>query len=190
MVSNLIYLSIALVLALAGVGVLGWRLIMTVQALKAAERDREELQQDRAIRENLENILEKRNAEVKRLRGRLRQQEAELDDLEQQVSDMNINLFHESGLRILREKEEGARRMKMDLMEKQLDEANRKLREQKAQAQADEARMTAIIAEQQQTIEKLNAKLNKLSGPNSRRARKAQDGLPNQMTLNDLIGEE
>ena len=190
MVSKLIYLIIALVLAVAAAGVLGWRLYMTAQALKAAERDREELQQDRAIRENLENILEKRSAEVKRLRGRLRQQEAELDDLERQISDMNINLFHESGLRILREKEEGARRMKMDLMEKQLDDANRKLREQKAAAQADEARMTAIIAEQQQTIERLNAKVTKLSGPQSRRARKAQDGLPNQMTLSDLIGED
>ena len=173
----MIYLIIALVLAVAAAGVLGWRLYMTAQALKAAERD-------------LENILEKRSAEVKRLRGRLRQQEAELDDLERQISDMNINLFHESGLRILREKEEGARRMKMDLMEKQLDDANRKLREQKAAAQADEARMTAIIAEQQQTIERLNAKVTKLSGPQSRRARKAQDGLPNQMTLSDLIGEE
>ena len=187
---KLIYLIIALVLAILGAGGLGWRLFMTVQALKKSEREREELQQDRAIRENLENILEKRSAEVRRLRARVRQQEAELDDLEQQVSDMNISLFHESGLRILREKEDGARRMKLELTEKQLDEATRKLKQQRAEAQADEARMTAIISEQQQTIEKLNARVTKLSGPQSRRARKAQDGLPNQMSLSDLIGDE
>lgn len=180
---------IALALSLGAVGALGWRLYSTTQALGTARQEREELLQDRAIRENLENILEKRSAEVKRLRTRLRQREAELDDLEQQVSEMNINLFHESGLRILREKEDGARRMKMDLMEKQLDEANLRLRQQKAEAQAEEARMTAIIAEQQAAIDRLNAKISKLS-PQSRRARKVQDDLPNQMTLTDLIGED
>ena len=188
-VYTLIYLIIALVLALTGAGVLGWQLYRASRALQRSERQVQSLQQDRAIRQNLEYILEGRKAEVKKLRARLRKREEDLAALEKQASELNLNLFHESGLRILREKEEGARRMKLELLEKQLDEANEKLRQQREAASADEVRMTGIIAEQQARIDKLNARLDRLVSNQSRRAaRRAQEGLPNQMTLTDLLG--
>ena len=176
-------LTAALVLALAAAGFLGWKLYRAHKALRRAERERQDWQQDRAIRQNLQQMIDGRNAEIKRLRRRLRSQEDALQDLEKQASELHLNLFHESGLRILREKEEGARRMKVELMEKQLDALNQKLKAQKAEALADETRLSGIIAEQQARIEKLTA-------PQPRRAARRQAAdLPNQMTLEDLLGD-
>lgn len=187
-------LATALVLALLAAGFLGWRLWDATKRLRRLERERHAWQQDKVIRQNLQQMIDGRNAEVKRLRSRLKKSEAALADMEKQASELHLNLFHESGLRILREKEEGARRMKLALMEKQLDEANRKLKaqkdeasrrlkEQKAEALADEARLSGIIAQQQAQIEKLTAS-------QARRApRRAHTDLPNQMTLSDLLGD-
>lgn len=177
----MIYLIIALVAALCGAGILGWRLFTTVRRLKRSETRCRDMQQDRAIRQNLEYILDGREAELRRLKGQLRRLQDRLSDMEQQASEMNLNLFHESGLRILREKEEGARRMKMDLMERQLDDANRLLRAERAQSKAEIERLNGIIAGQTEKIEKLSA-------PTPRRAsRRMPEGLPNQVTLNDLL---
>ncbi len=175
------------VLAIAS-GVLGWQLYVSSRALKRVRRECEGLKQDRVIRQNLQQMLDGRNAEIRKLRARLRNREEALADLEQQTSELNLNLFHESGLRILREKEESARRMKLELTERQLDEANRKLRQQKEEARADEVRMTAIIAEQQERIEKLTAQTEKTAAAQPRRSRKNPGGLPNQMTLEDVLG--
>jgi chromosome segregation ATPase len=187
-------LATALVLALLAAGFLGWRLWDATKLLRRLERERHAWQQDKVIRQNLQQMIDGRNAEVKRLRSRLKKSEAALADMEKQASELHLNLFHESGLRILREKEEGARRMKLALMEKQLDEANRKLKaqkdeasrrlkEQKAEALADEARLSGIIAQQQAEIEKLTAS-------QARRApRRAHTDLPNQMTLSDLLDD-
>lgn len=153
----MVYMIIALCLAVAGAGYLGWRLYLATRALRRSERQVQELQQDRAIRQNLQHMLDGRNAEVKRLRARLRKREDELDALEKQTSELNLNLFHESGLRILREKEEGARRMKLELMEKQLDDLRAQLRAQRMDAEADVTRLTGIIVDQQARIDRLTA---------------------------------
>lgn len=185
----MIYLIVALALMTAAAGILAWRLLRTREALRESRSTCESYKDDHAIRENLENMLDARNAENKKLRARLRKREEALEALEKEASDLNLNLFHENSMRILREKEESARRMKLELMEKQLDEANQNLRRTKAQAQAEEARMMGIIKEQQETIDRLNARIDRLSGPHSRRnLRKAQNELPDQLTFTDLLG--
>lgn len=180
-VLRLLYLIIALVLALALAGYLGWRLYRTVQALERSERERRGMEQDRAIRQNLQHLLDGRIAENRKLKSRLRKTEDALREVEQQASSLNLNLFHESGLRILKEKEEGARRMKLDLLERQLDEANRKLREQAGEYRASEAMLQQIIAEKQDEIERLSA------AQSRRGSRRRAEGLPNQVTLSDLL---
>ena len=182
-VYTLVYMIIALCLAVAGAGYLGWRLYLATRALRRSERQVQELQQDRAIRQNLQHMLDGRNAEVKRLRARLRKREDELDALEKQTSELNLNLFHESGLRILREKEEGARRMKLELMEKQLDDLRAQLRAQRMDAEADVTRLTGIIVDQQARIDRLTAAAAR------RAARKRQEALPDQMTMNEILNE-
>ncbi|MGX8705151.1 MAG: hypothetical protein ACSW8J_01100 [bacterium] len=151
----LVYLIIALLLAIAAAGAFWWRLQKAGQLLEAVLREREEYKRDHAIQKNLEKILRNRGAEMRRLRGRVRQLEEELAALDRQASDLNLSLFHESGLRILHEKEEGANRMKLESLEKQLDEANEALKRQRADAEAEQTRMAAIIAEQQQRIDAL-----------------------------------
>ena len=182
-VYTLVYMIIALCLAVAGAGYLGWRLYLATRALRRSERQVQELQQDRAIRQNLQHMLDGRNAEVKRLRARLRKREDELDALEKQTSELNLNLFHESGLRILREKEEGARRMKLELIEKQLDDLRAQLRAQRMDAEADVTRLTGIIVDQQARIDRLTAAAAR------RAARKRQEALPDQMTMNEILNE-
>ena len=158
MVFVLVYLVIALLLAIAAAGTLWWRLQKAWQLLEAVLREREEYKRDGVIRKNLEKILRNRGAEIRRLRGRVRQLEEELAALDRQASDLNLSLFHESGLRILHEKEEGANRMKLESMEKQLDEVNEALKRQRADADAERERMAAIIAEQQQRIDALTGR--------------------------------
>lgn len=177
----MIYLIIALCLAVGAAGMLGWQLHRMSKSLKKSERQCQELQQDRVIRQNLQHMLNGRNAEVKRLRARLRRREEDLDELEKQISDLNLNLFNESGLRILSDKEKSAWRMKLELMEKQLDESNLKLKQQKLDAEADVARLTGIIVDQQARIDRLNASAAR------RAARKRQESLPEQMTFTDLL---
>ena len=179
----LLYLIIALVLVLGAAGYLGWRLRGTARALKQARAHCREMEQDRAIRQNLQHVLDGRIAENRRLKARLRKLEDQLKEAEQQAHDLNLNLFHESGLRILKEKEEGARRMKLDLLERQLDEANRKLREQAESQRAGEAMLQQIIADKQEEIDRLNA------AQLRRGSRRRAEGLPNQVTLSDLLGE-
>lgn len=177
----MLYLIIALVLAVGAAGYLGWRLYRTAQALKRSEEERREMEQDRAIRQNLQHLLDGRISENRRLKARLRKTEDALREMEQQAHDLNLNLFHESGMRILKEKEEGARRMKLDLLEKQVDEAGRKLRRQAEEFRASEALLQQIISEKQDEIDRLTAA--QLRRGNRRRA----EGLPNQVTLSDLL---
>ena len=185
----MIYLMIALAVALVGAGFLGWRLYRAAKALSAAEDRCRLLQKERAQRENLQMILDSRTAENRRLKGRLRRLEEDMDAMEQEASELNLNLFHESGLRILREKEEGARRMKLDLMERQLDEANAKLKQERQLSQENAARLNEIISEQKQTIDELNQTIEQFNAPTPqpRRAARRREGLPNQVTLDDLL---
>ena len=178
----MIYLIIALAVVSAGACVLGWRLYRAARALGAAEARCRMLQKERAQRENLQMILDSRSAENRRLRGRVKKLEGEMANMEQQASELNLNLFHESGLRILREKEEGARRIKLDLLERQLDEANQKLRQERQEARENAARLNQVIDDQRETIERLSA-------PQPRRAARRRDSLPNQVTLDDLLNQ-
>lgn len=182
-VLRLIYMAIALVLVAALAGYLGWRLYATAMALKRMTLSCRGMEQDRAIRQNLQQVLDGRIAENRKLKARLRKTEEALHEAQQQVHDLNLNLFHESGLRILKEKEEGARRMKLDLMERQLDEADLRLKRQAEEQRASEEMLQQIIAEKQAEIDRLNAAMLK------RATRRRTDSLPNQVTLNDLIGE-
>lgn len=177
----MLYLIIVLALVTAAAGYLGWRLYRASHALKRAEAECREMEQDRAIRQNLQYLLDGRIAENRKLKARLRKTEDALREMEQQAHDLNLNLFHESGLRILKEKEEGARRMKLDLLERQLDEANRKLRQQADEYRASEAMLQQIISEKQEELDKLNA------AQSRRGSRRRSEGLPNQVTLGDLL---
>lgn len=178
----MIFLIIALALAVAAAGILAWRLRNARQALSRAEAACKSLREDRAIRQNLQHILERREAELRRLRAQLRQHEAEAQEMESRASELNLTLFRESGLRILAEKEEGAKRMKMDLMEKQLDEANRRLRAAKAEADESGRALREVIARQSAQIERLTA-------AQTRRPARRGTELPNQITLGDILGE-
>lgn len=181
MVLNLLYIIIALVAAVGAAGYMAWRFYGTAQALKQSEDQRREMEQDRAIRQNLQHLLDSRIAENRRLKARLRKTEEDLHEMERQAHDLNLNLFHESGLRILKEKEEGARRMKLDLLEKQLDEANRRLRRQAEEYRASEEMLQQIIAEKQEEIDRLAA------AQSRRGSRRRAEGLPNQVTITDLL---
>lgn len=180
----MLYLIIALVLAVGAAAFLGWRLYRTAQALRRAEAACREMERDRDIRQNLQHLLDSRIAENRRLKSRLRRTEDALRDVEQQANDLNLNLFHESGLRILKEKEEGARRMKLDLLERQLDDSNRKLRKQAEEYRKSEEMLQQIIADKQDEIDKLTA------AQARRGSRRRAAGLPNQVTLSDLLGGE
>lgn len=180
----MLYLIIALVLAVAGAGFLGWRFYGANQALARARAQCREMEQDRAIRQNLQHLLDGRIAENRKLKSRLRKTEDDLRQMEQQAHDLNLNLFHESGMRILKEKEEGARRMKLDLLEKQLDEANEKLRQQAEESRETEAMLKQIIADK-------DAEIDRLTLAQARRAsRRRAEGLPNQVTISELMEGE
>ena len=184
-VEALVYLIIALVLAIALVGWLAWRLFSVRQALTRAEQERRDMQKDRAIRQNLQRILNTRDSEIRRLRERLRQYEADAHELESRASELNLNLFRESGLRILAEKEDGAKRLKMEQLEQQTTELRRKLRQQQDEAAETVRRMQDLITSQEKEIARLRQ-------ANARRIRKSAATDPliaNQVTLDDLLGQ-
>ena len=172
---------IGMLLLAAAAGFLGWRWHTARQALLRCEAENQDLQQEIAVKQNLQRMLTERNAEIRRLRAGLRQREADARALEEQASQLNLKLFDESGRRILAEKEEGARRMKLELLERQLDEAAARRREDREAAKKREGELLEIIERQQQ-------RLDKLSDEKSRRARRArQDVMPDQVTISEIL---
>ncbi|MBQ6325985.1 MAG: hypothetical protein IJJ45_04895 [Clostridia bacterium] len=173
----MVYLIIALVLAVAALGILAWRLRAALQARRRAEQECRAMRKDNAIRHNLEQILSARDAEIRRLRGKVRQYEADAQALEDRASELNVNLFRESGLRILAEKEESANRMKLEQLERQLADSRQALRD----AQAREAALQDLVDEQQRRLDKLGSE-------RGRRARRspADSGL-DQVTMEDIL---
>ena len=130
--SNLIYAIIALV-ALVGLSAwLIWRCLALRSALAKSQSRCHELQRDRAIRQNLQHVLERREAEIHRLRARVTAFENDYQEMESRATDLNMHLFQESGRRILAEKEDGVKRMKMEQLEQQLAEARNRLKAQEA----------------------------------------------------------
>lgn len=216
--SGLIYAIIAAV-ALAGLCAwLIWRNRSLREDLAKVRARSRELQQDRAIRQNLQHVLDRREAEIRRLRARVAAFESDVQEMESRASDLNMSLFKESGLRILAEKEDGVKRMKMQQMEQQLADLRQKMREQAdaaearlrnelAQHDADAAKLEASLrgeiarlsAEAGKSDEALRAEIAardneiaRLQQLNARRlARKAQADASamNQVTLEDILGK-
>ncbi len=203
-VSELIYAIIALVLAIGLCAWLFWRNRALKRELDRARERNQALREDRAIRQNLQRVLDRREAEIHRLRARVTAFENDYQEMENRASDLNMSLFKESGLRILAEKEDGVKRMKMEQLEQQLAEANRRL---KAQKEADEEALRAALAEHDTAaakteaqlrgeINRLNEEIHKrdneigrLQTLNARRlARKAQaDAALDQVTIEDVL---
>lgn len=207
-VSGLIYAIIALVLAVGLCAWLAWRCHALKQALDKAQARNQALREDRAIRQNLQRVLDRREAEIRRLRARVAAFESDFQEMESRASDLNMSLFKESGLRILAEKEDGVKRMKMEQLEQQLAAARDRL---KAQAEADEeklrtqlqahdtaaarteAQLRGEIARLNEEIHKRDNEIGRLQTLNARRlARKAQadSANPNQVTLEDVLRSE
>ena len=178
----MIYCVVALVIAVIAAAWLGVRASSLRRALRQSEDKRRELQRERAIRQNLQRLCDRRGAELHRLRDQVEDYEARFQEMETRASDLNVSLFRESGLRILAEKEEGAKRMKMEQLESQLDAASRRLRETEDAARETEKQLREQIA-------RLEADLARLRAPQGRRSRRAADnsGL-DQVTLDDLLG--
>lgn len=135
------------------------------------------------MRQNLERLCDGRGAEISRLRALQAEQAAEIRALEGKTSELNVSLFNESGLRILAEKEEGARRMKMEQLEKEFSALRRRLREQEIQTRNAEEMYQSIIREKDMEIAKLQA-------AHARRTKakvKMATGGLDQICLDDLL---
>ena len=185
MVVALILLSVALAAAVALAGWLylnGRRAQARVAALEARCRG---MQQDSRELRNLHRICENRGEEIRRLRARLEHSEAELEALEQQTSQLNMDLFHESGMRILAQKEDGARRMKMDQLERELDESARKLKASNERARLSENQLREVIAQQEAEITRLRLAAARRAA--KRPAASTSEALE-QVTLDDILG--
>ena len=217
-VCALIYAIIAAVV-LAGVCAwLAWYCTRLRRALDRANERVRQLKEDRAIRQNLQRVVDRREAEIRKLRARVEAFENDYHEMESRATDLNMHLFQESGRRILAEKEDGVKRMKMEQLEQQLAEANGKLKAQAAQADehlrdelarhdAAAAKLEASLrgeiarlsAESARTEEILRAgitqrdeEIGRLQTLNARRlARRQQldNGGLDQVTIEDILGE-
>ena len=177
----MLYAIIALAVLAALAGWLIWRCVSLRKALARARQRCQSLQQDRAIRQNLQQLLDRREAEIRRLRARMASFESDYQEMQNRASDLNVSLFRESGLRILAEKEDGAKRLKMEQLEQQISDSRRKLREQQAESAETVRRMQDLISTQEKEIARLRQ-------ANARRMKKNADPvLANQVTLDDLL---
>ena len=197
----MLYCIIAIVVLACLSGALIWRCHGLGRSLEKTQARCQELQKDRAIRQNLQHVLEGREAEIKRLRAKVADYEADVQEMETRTTDLNMDLFRESGLRILAEKEDGAKRLKMDQLEQQLEALRQKLREQASRAAEREEQLRAELAahdaaaaerEEQlrQQITAQEEEINRLRTINARRlARKTQvEGVKiGQVTMDDVL---
>ena len=171
---------IGLLLMLAGAAVAVWFAYqnrMLREAMAQVDDHAEELKQEQAIRRNLQRICDRRGAELNRIRGSIHRYEEDIHELEGQISQLNVQLFNESGRRILAEKDEGVRRIKLDLADRQLAEVEQKLKERRE----TENQLRAIIAEQDAEIERLRAVRGR------RPARRLDAMETGQVTLDEIL---
>lgn len=184
----MIFLIIAAILLTIYVGWITWKYMdMRGKLRRIRDHERElegDLEKQRAIRQNLQRICDGRGAELRRLRAQQAEHVAAIRELETKASELNVSLFRESGLRILAEKEDSAKRMRVDLLEKQLEEAQRKLKEHDAQALNAEKLYQNIIAEREAELAKLQTSRDRRA---ARRAR-ANAGM-DQISLDDLLSD-
>lgn len=184
----MIFLIIAAILLTIYAGWITWK-YMDMRGKLRRIRDHEgklegDLEKQRAIRQNLQRICDGRGAELRRLRAQQAEHVAAIRELEAKASELNVSLFRESGLRILAEKEDSAKRMRVDLLEKQLEEAQRKLKEHDAQALNAEKLYQNIITEREAELAKLQTSRDRRA---ARRAR-ANAGM-DQISLDDLLSD-
>ena len=178
----MIYAIIAAVV-LAGVCAwLAWYCGSLRKALAKANERIRQLKEDRAIRQNLQRLLDRREADIRRLRARVSAFESDYQEMESRASDLNMHLFQESGRRILAEKEDGVKRMKMEQLEQQLAEADKRLSEQKARA---EERLRDELARRDAAAAKMEASLRGEIARLSAEAGKSEEALREEITKRD-----
>ena len=183
----MIYAIIALVALAALCGWLIWQLIALRKALEKARARNQSLREDRAIRQNLQHVLERREAEIHRL-------PKPVFGINGSGMHVNMSLFRESGLRILAEKEDGVKRMKMEQLEHQLAEARNRLKDQEAKSRDALEKQAAQAEAEAEALRKeiadRDAEISRLQTLNARRlAKKAQQdgGGLDQMTIDDIL---
>ncbi|MBE5775239.1 MAG: hypothetical protein E7337_15155 [Clostridiales bacterium] len=150
---------------------------------KSFDEGFQELERQKMLKQNIERICAKRGAELRRLRLDNARKAEMIRELEDKANELNVSMFRESGLRILAEKEEGARRMKMELMERQLREAKQALKEQEEQARGADAMYQSIIMEKDRQIAKLQS-----AHARRAKARAKAEGVPDQISMDDILG--
>lgn len=180
----MLYAIIALVALVILAAWLIWRCRTLHVTLTRTQAHLQQMNKERARRQNLQQLLERREAEIRRLRQRLDTYESDFQEMESRTSDLNMSLFRESGLRILAEKEEGANRLKLEQLEKQVSDARKKLRQQQDESAETIRRMQDLINTQEKEIARLRQ-------ANARRIKKtpADSVLNNQITLDDVLGQ-
>ena len=180
----MLYMIIALVALVILAAWLIWQCRNLHVNLTKTQAHLQQMNNERARRQNLQQVLERREAEIRRLRRRLDTFESDIQEMESRTSDLNMSLFRESGLRILAEKEEGANRLKLEQLEKQVSEGRRKLRQQQDESAETIRRMQDLINTQEKEIARLRQ-------ANARRIKRpaADSQLENQITLDDVLGK-
>ena len=179
----MLYAIIALVALVILAAWLIWKCRTLHLTLSRTQAHLQQMQKERARRQNLQQLLERREAEIRRLRQRVESYEKDVHEMESRTSDLRVSLFKQSGLRILAEKEEGANRLKVDQLEKQVSDGRKKLRQQQDESTETIRRMQELISTQEKEIARLRQ-------ANARRIRKAPaaDVLKDQITLDDVLG--
>ena len=180
----MLYAIIALVALVILAAWLIWRCRTLHASLTKTQAHLQKMQKEHAIRQNLQQVLDRRELEIRRLRQRLEKYESDFQEMENRASDLNMSLFRESGLRILAEKEEGANRLKVEQLEKQVSDGRKKLRQQQEESAETLRRMQDLINAQEKEIARLRQ-------ANARRIKKtpAESTLENQITLDDVLGQ-
>ena len=180
----MLYAIIALVALVILTAWLIWRCWTLRVTLTKTQTHLQQMQKEKARRQNLQQVLERREAEIRRLRQRLDAYETDFQEMESRTSDLNMSLFRESGLRILAEKEEGANRLKLEQLEKQVSDAKKKLRQQQDESVETIRRMQDLINSQEKEIARLRQ-------ANARRIKRpaVDTQLENQITLDDVLGQ-
>ena len=201
----MIYAIIALVALAVAAAWLCWRCATLHKALTKSQSRCQALQKDRAIRQNLQHVLDRREAEIRRLRARVSTYESDYQEMESKASDLSMSLFQESGRRILAEKEDGARRLKLEQMEQRREDADRqkadeaRFREELERREAEAREREAALREQADAreaelrgqIDAQESEINRLRTINARRlARRTAPsgaGALDQVTLDDIL---
>ena len=168
----------------AGVALAVWNYRLRASLAEAQARLRG-MRRDGDIRQNLQKICNARAAEIRRLQDALDRQRDARADLEDEIADLKVELFNETGRRIMAEKEDGARNLRLDQAERELTAARQRLRERDAAARQEAEQLRGTIRLQAAELARLEEALNPPAAP--RRARRARTELLDQVTMDDIL---